>query len=215
MKKRIISLLLALVLVFGVVGPAMGANAATKKTTSKKVVYTKLTLRDKQTTPIKFTVSAKTKVTAAKKLNGLLGIITKSGSKFKVKIDGKKATIQNKKGTIYVGKKTLVKYVKGTKTKSTKVSITYNAELKKVLKGINLAGKGNYKYSIKVGSVTIKNIKAKKGSMTMTINNAKRTVIVKKGVIYMKGDHTKSNIVKRLIKSKLVKSAKKVKLVVK
>ena len=214
MKKRIISLLLALVLVFGVVGPAMGADAATKKST-KKVTYTKLVLRDKQTTPIKFTVSAKTKATAAKKLKGLLGLITKNGAKINVKIDGKKATIQNKKGVMYVGNKTLVKYVKGTKTKSTKVSITYNAELKKVLKGINLVGKGSYKYSIKFGSVTITDIKAKKGSMTMKINKAKRTVIIKKGVIYLKGDLTKSNLVKRLIKSKLVKSAKKVKLVVK
>lgn len=210
MKKRVLSLLLALVLVFGVaVVPSIGAEAA-----SKKVVYTKFTLKTKKTTPLTFTVTAKNKVTAAKQLSNILGVITKNKAKFKVKIDGKKATIQNKKGTIYVGKKTLENYVETqTSTTKTKVKITYNAEFKKVLKGVSLAGKsGKYKYSIKVGAVTFKNIKVKKGKITFVESNKTRTAVIKKGVIYIKGNVTKAKFVKKLKTNGVLKSAKKVKM---
>ena len=77
MKKRILSLILAIVLVFGVaIIPSVGAEAAGKNTT--------LSLKNKSV-DVTFVIAKDKRDAAAKDLNKILGITVKKNSKFVIK----------------------------------------------------------------------------------------------------------------------------------
>jgi phosphotransferase system HPr-like phosphotransfer protein len=205
MKKRILSLILALVLVFGVaVAPSAGVDAASKKT------YTGVILKSKQAS-VKFTIAEAKKASAASSLNKILGVTVKSGKSFAITIDGKKFTATNKSGTIYIGSKKLVDVIKASKKNP---SITVKTNIKSVLKLVKLSGKtASFSYTVKIGSATIKNIKVKKGkTVTFKGNGKSYTAVIKSGNIYLKGSHKTDKFVKNLKKAGIVSKVTKKKM---
>ena len=100
MKKRIISMLLALVIVLGVIAvPAFDSQAASKK---KSQVYTKIVLANNKKTEITFTVSQKNKNKAAADLNTLFARMLPKTAKLTCKINGKAAVISSDGKDVYI-----------------------------------------------------------------------------------------------------------------
>lgn len=203
MKKRIFGLLLALALILGVVSvPKFDSDAASQ-------YYRRVKLQSKDVN-VTFVVEKADREVAAKKLSKALGVVVKKGKNFNMIINGETVKVQNTKGTIYVDGKTLVDFVKASA--SEKTSITIKTNLNKVLTLAKISGKGNYKYTIKVGGAVFKNVKVyKSGKITFKANTAKTQIAyIKGGYLYVRGK-TQTKFVKKLIKSGVVKSVKLVK----
>lgn len=197
MKKRILSLILALVLVFGVaLVPSVGTNAASKNTT--------LTLKNKSVA-VTFTVKKAQRTAAAKDLNKFLGTTVKSGKSFVVVINGKKYKATNKKGTIYVAGNKLTDFVNSRGALTEKTSIQVKVNFKNVVRLMTLAKKSSFKYTVKVGKATIKNVKVTGKKMTFTGNGKKFTATIKSGKIVLTGNQSKTAFVKNLKKAGVVK----------
>ena len=195
MKKRILSLILALVLVFGVaLVPSVGTNAASKNTT--------LTLKNKS---VAVTVKKAQRTAAAKDLNKFLGTTVKSGKSFVVVINGKKYKATNKKGTIYVAGNKLTDFVNSRGALTEKTSIQVKVNFKNVVRLMTLAKKSSFNYTVKVGKATIKNVKVTGKKMTFTGNGKKFTATIKSGKIVLTGNQSKTAFVKNLKKAGVVK----------
>lgn len=201
MKKRVLSLILALLLALTVAGVPSVSEAKTKKTT-----YTRVYTANKTLT-YKFTVKKAKRKDAATKLNKVLGISTKAGSKFTIKINGKKYTAQNKKGTIYIGKKKLVKFITSSKSKKTTIAVKLN--LKKALKLVALTGNGTYNYTMKIGKVSVTKVKVTKSNIQFTANKKTfKATVNKDGNLIIKGNVKNSAFVKNAVKAKAVNKVK-------
>ena len=215
MKKRLLSLLLALVVVFGVIAvPSFNSEAA-----SKKVKYTKITPA-KTNTAFTFTVTEKTKVKSAKQLNSVLVAMLPKNQSLSVRIDGVGAKITNKGKNIFVKvgdgpSKSLVSYVKATKTTKTSVSLTYNASAKKIFKAISIvkSSKASTNMGFKIGKAEFKVISLKNGELFFkAYGKTYRQGYFKDGSFYVKGDISKSRLDKTMKKDGTIKSAKVVKI---
>ena len=214
MKKRIISMLLALVIVLGVIAvPAFDSQAASKK---KSQVYTKIVLANNKKTEITFTVSQKNKNKAAADLNTLFARMLPKTAKLTCKINGKAAVISSDGKNVYItvdGKESKFKaLVKATAKNKQVCEVTFNANTKKVLSALSLAKNGKYTYGVKIGKATLKSFKTKNGKFFFKAYGNEREGYISKGVLYVKGDVAKSAFIKVLKKQGTVKSAKLVKL---
>ena len=210
MKKRLVSLILALVLVFGAVAaPAFTSNAA------KKVTYTKIALKSVQS-EVDFYVPKTKRATAAKNLAKTLNAVLPKGKTLAVKVNGKSYTAKKTgaqgKGNIYVGSTKLADFIAANGSASTNVTVKVN--LKKAVKLVKLAKKtGSYGYAINVTDAEIKSLKvAKSNKITFKGNGAKFTAYVKGGYVYLKGNKKSSKFVKNLKKAGAVASVKTVKV---
>ena len=211
MKKRILSLLLAMVLVFGVaVVPSVSADAA-----GKKAKYTRIEFKNKAV-PVTFIVKKADREKAANDLNKALGIILKKD--MSLTINGKSFDVTNEDGTIYcendkLGKKTLVEYVKSVD--AAKTSITINTNPVKFLKAVKVAGKCSYKFTIKVKTAKFSNVQLyKNGKITFKGGTSyKQTGYVSGKYLYIKKVNKKgtAKFFKNLKKAKIVKKSKVVK----
>lgn len=214
MKKRIISMLLALAIVFGVIAvPAFDSSAASKKAQ----VYTKIVLASNKKTNVTFTVTKGNKSKAAAQLNTLFARMLPKSKTLDCTVNGKVAKITSDGKNTYVtvnGTKTALKaYVKATAKTKAKVEITFNANTKKVLSALSLAKNGKYTYGVKIGGASLKSFKTKKGYFFFkAYGKSEKQGYIKNGVLYVKGDVVKSQFVKALKKSGTVKSAKLVKV---
>ena len=201
MKKRILSLILALVLVFGVaIVPSIGAEAAGKKTS--------LSLKNKSV-KVTFVVAKKDRSKAASDLNKILGTTIKKNSKFVIVVNGKKYQAINKKGTIKVAGMSLKEFVETRGELTDKTELTIKANFRNILRLMKLSGKtATFKYEIKVGKASIKNAKVTKGKkLTFTGNNKKYTATLKNDGIILDGNHAKDAFVKNMIKAGVVGKA--------
>ena len=214
MKKRLLSLVLALVLVLGVaVAPSFNADAASK------VKYTKLTLANKDV-DVEFFVLENKRDLAAKNLEKTLNAILKKNSSFTitVNIKGEDKTFTAKKsgkqgkGSIKVDGKKLSTFIKDNAGNDTSIVVKVN--LKKALGLVKLAKKSAaYGFREEIKSVEFKNLKiSKKNKLTFKGNGKKMTAYIKGGAIYIKGDQRKSKFVKNLKAEGVVKKAKVVKV---
>ena len=211
MKKRILSIVLALIVVFGVIAvPSVSADAA-----GKKQKYTRIEFKNKAV-PVTFIVKKADREKAANDLNKALGIILKKD--MSLTINGKSFDVTNEDGTIYcendkLGKKTLVEYVKSVD--AAKTSITINTNPVKFLKAVKVAGKCSYKFTIKVGTAKFSKVQLyKSGKITFYGGtNYKQTAYVSGKYLYIKKVNNKgtAKFFKNLKKAKVVKKSKVVK----
>ena len=213
MKKRIISMLLAFVFVFGVIAvPSVDAQAASKKSQ----VYTKITLSKNVKTDFTFTVTENNKNKAAAELNTLFARMLPKKATLSCKINGNdaKITSDGKNITVTIGDKSdsLKSCVKKSVKNKQVCTITFNANTKRILTALSFAKNGKYTYGVKVGNATLKSFKTKKGNFFFKAYGGERQGYVKNGVLYVKGDVSKSKFVKLLKKQGTVKSAKLVKI---
>ena len=132
------------------------------------IQYTELIPAESGSAKVEFTVSSSTKPNAAKQMSNLLGSITADGSSKSLSIDGVAKTVSNKGGTIYVGDVTLEKYVAGTSSTSTAVTVAFDTTTKNIFDAVTFAGSGTYNYTIKVGDVEFSNIHVANGVASFT-----------------------------------------------
>ena len=214
MKKRLLSLVLALVLILGVaVAPSFGANAASK------TKYTKLTLNNTDV-DVEFFVLEDKRDLAATNLSKTLNAILKKNSTFTITVEvkGEKQTYTAKKtgkqgkGSIKVDGKKLDAFIKENAGNDTSVIVSVN--LKKALGLVKMAKKSAaYGFREEIKSVEFKELKiSKKNKLTFKGNGKAMTAYIKGGAIYLKGDQRKSAFVKNLKKEGIVKKAKVVKV---
>ena len=214
MKKRLLSLVLALVLVLGAaLAPSFGSDAASK------TKYTKLTLNNTDV-DVEFFVLEEKRDLAATNLEKTLNAILKKNSSFTVTVEikGEKQTFTAKKtgkqgkGSIKVDGKKLSTFIKDNAGNDTSVIVSVN--LKKALGLVKMAKKSAaYGFREEIKSVEFKELKiSKKNKLTFKGNGKKMTAYIKGGAIYLKGDQRKSKFVKNLKKEGVVKKAKVVKV---
>ncbi len=214
MKKRILSLLLAVILVFGVaVVPGVGADAA-----AKKIKYTRLTFADVNSN-VTFEIAEANRAAAANQLHTVLNNMLKKGTTFVVTVNKKDytATKTGKQGkgsvTVSDGKttQTLDAFIVANKGKATSVTVSVN--VKKVLNAAKLAKKkANFGYSIKVGDAVFSDLKiSKKNKVTFNGNGKAFAGYLKNGKLYVKKNRTNSKFVKALNKSGCLSKVKVVK----
>ena len=211
MKKKLLSLVLALLLVVGVAAvPSMSADAA-----GKKQKYTRIEFKNKAV-PVTFVVKKADREKAANDLNKALGIVLKKD--INLTINGRSFVATNENGTIYcendkLGKKTLVEYVKAIDASKTSIQIKTNPV--KFLKAVKVAGKANYKFTIKVGTAKFSNVKLyKNGKITFNGGTKfKQTGYISGKYLYIKKVNKKgtAKFFKNLKKAKVVKKSKIVK----
>lgn len=213
MKKRITSMLLALIILIGAFAVSFESEAA-----GKAEKYTKIVLSNNKTTDFTFTVTEKNKGKASVELNTLFSRMLPKKIALNAKINDKKAKITTNGKTVYIEftesgkKKSLKKFLDSSARKKHVVTITFNANVKKVVKALSFSKGGKYTYGVKIGQVPIKTFKIKKGNIYFKAYTKERTGYIKNGVIYVKGDIVKSKFVKKLKKQGTVKSAKLVKI---
>ena len=214
MKKRLLSLVLALALILGVIAPVASANAA------GKTKYTRLTLASGVETEVNFFVLEDKRELAAQNLTKTLNSVMKKGSSFTIYVNGKeytaKKTGKQGKGKIMVGDQTLADFIKANEGNSTWVTI--KVDLKKALSYVKMAKKAaTYGFRQEINDAKFKKIKiTKKNKITFKgyVSGTEKTftAYVKGGKIYLKGDQRKSEFVKELKKDGVIKSAKVVKV---
>ena len=130
MKKRILSLILAIVLVFGVaIIPSVGAEAAGKNTT--------LSLKNKSV-DVTFVIAKDKRDAAAKDLNKILGITVKKNSKFVIKLNGKRYQATNKNGNITVAGMKLTEFVKSRSELTDKTELTIKANFRNIFRFVTV-----------------------------------------------------------------------------
>ena len=217
MKKKLLSMVLALALVLGVVAvPAFSSDAASKAT------YTKVTMND-AATDLTFVVSSAKREKAAKALNSLISDYMPKGTNFQLTINGVEYTAykytKQGKGNVYVWPSaeektdnglTLVNLIKANEGTSTEVTVSVN--LNKAFKIVKIAKKKvSYGYTVKFGSSKVTNFKmTKKKLMSFKYNGKAYTGYLYKGNLYVKGNKVKA--LKGLKTDGVAKSVKKVKV---
>ncbi|MBO4864161.1 MAG: hypothetical protein J5517_07335 [Eubacterium sp.] len=210
MKKRLLSLVLALALIFGVIAPAASADAAAKKR------YTKLTFAKGVTTEVEFFVLEEKRELAAKNLTKTLNAMMKKNSTLTITVGEKDYTVKKTgkqgKGKIMVGDQTLAAFIKANTGKSTYVTV--KVDLKKAFSYVKMAKKAAaYGFRVEVNDAYFQNLKiSKKNKITFTGNGKKFTAYIKGGKVYIKGGQVKSSFVKELKKAGVIKSAKLVRV---
>ncbi len=210
MKKRILSLLLAVILVFGVaIVPGFGTDAA-----AKKAKYTRLTFADTNS-DVTFTISEADRTAAASQLSTVLNNMLKKGSTFIVTVNKKEYTAKKVgkqgKGSIQVNDQALTDFIAANKGKATSVTVSVN--VKKVLSLSALAKKGSkYGYSISVGDATFTDLKiSKKNKITFNGNGKAFSGYLKNGKLYLAKNRKNAKFVKNLKNAGVVKAVKVVK----
>ncbi len=162
--------------------------------------YTKITMGKTVNATLTFTLTKKNKAKAAADMNSLLGTITKSGTKKVISIDGKAVTIQNKKGTIYVGKQTLVKYIK-SKAAGT-IVVKGKGKVSKLFDVLKFKALGSkyktYNYSIKIGKVKFTSFGVKSDYVSFVVDGKKYQGLYLNEKLFMLGDVSKAQFVKTL-----------------
>ena len=130
--------------------------------------------------------------------------ISSDGKKAYATKDGKKVTVAN--------------YVKNSTNKKANVVLKYSASAKKVFKALQIVGasgsKGtaSFTYSFSIGNARFKSVHYKNGYLFFTAFGGQRQAYAKNGVLYVKGDISKSRLVKTLYKDGTIKKASLVKL---
>ncbi len=203
MRKKIVSLILAVLLVFGACFASVSEAEA-----AGKAKYTKLTLGN-VTTVVTFNVVEAQRALAADNLSKVLNTTLKKGKSFAITVNGKVFTAKKQgkpgKGNVYVGSQTLKDFILANKGKSTSVKVSVN--IKKAVSFMKLTKKKSaYGYRVDIGGANVTNLKInKKNKITFKGNGKKMTAYVKGGAVYIKGNAKNTAFVKELKKAAVVK----------
>ena len=128
-----------------------------------------------------------------------------------MQLDGVTKTVENKKGTIYVDGKTLVKYVDGAK--AGKVVVSATGKMSKFMEAFDAAKLGadnkTYAYTANIGSVKFTRFSMRADYMTFTADKTKYQGLYTGGQkLYVLGDVSKAGFVTELKKDGVIASAK-------